>query len=180
MRDYTTQMDAAKRGIITPEMKAVAKELGREALRGVSEAELVEKIPALRPKLGDRAVLRALHFIRENERVKRAKQDLIDGRLEDFFKVVNESGSSSFKYLQNVYTTLNVSEQGLSLALSLAEGYLGGEGASRVHGGGFAGTIQAFVKTELVEEYRQAIDSAFGKGACHVLRIRPDGAIKVF
>ena len=159
------------------EMKAVAKELGREVLRGVSEAELVEKIPALRPKLGDRAVLRALHFIRENERVKRAKQALIDGRLEDFFKVVNESGSSSFKYLQNVYTTLNVSEQGLSLALSLAEGYLGGEGASRVHGGGFAGTVQIFVKKESLPGLIELMDSVFGKGSAVAFNVRPVGAV---
>ena len=159
------------------EMKAVAKELGREVLRGVSEAELVEKIPALRPKLGDRAVLRALHFIRENERVKRAKQNLIDGRLEDFFKVVNESGSSSFKYLQNVYTTLNVSEQGLSLALSLAEGYLGGEGASRVHGGGFAGTVQIFVKKASLPGLIELMDSVFGKGSAVAFNVRPVGAV---
>ena len=159
------------------EMKAVAKELGREVLRGVSETELISEIPVLREKLGDRAVLRAIHFIRENERVNEAKSALIDGRLEDFFKTVNDSGSSSFKYLQNVYTTVNVSEQGISLALSLAQGYLGDDGASRVHGGGFAGTVQIFVKKTRLSGLVELMDSVFGKGSTVAFNVRPVGAV---
>lgn len=159
------------------EMKAVARELGRDLLRGITERELISNIPALREKLGDRAIMRALHFIRENDRVERAKLALIDGNTEGFFSAVNESGASSFKYLQNVYTTLNVSEQGLSLALALAEGYLSGEGASRVHGGGFAGTVQIFVKKSCLSGLTELMDSVFGKGAAMALRIRPKGAI---
>ena len=161
------------------EMKAVAKELGGDVLRGISEAELVAKIPALRESVGDRAVLRALHFIRENERVRRARESLCAGELSDFFAAVNESGSSSFKYLQNVYTTHNVTEQGISLALALAEGYLQGDGASRVHGGGFAGTVQVFVKRERLEGLCALMDSVFGSGAAVAFSVRPKGAIKL-
>ena len=158
------------------EMKDVARALGRDVLRGVSEEELVANIPSLRESLGDRAVLRALHFIRENKRVLNAKDALTEGRLCDFFAAVNASGASSFKYLQNVYTTVNVEEQGLSLALALADGYLAGEGASRVHGGGFAGTVQVFVKNERLDGLVALMDSIFGDGSCMCLRVRPVGA----
>ena len=161
------------------EMKAVARELSRDVLRGVSEAELVAKIPELRATLGDRAILRAIHFIRENERVKMARAALTDGRVGDFFAAVNRSGASSFQYLQNVYTTQNVEEQGLSLALALADGYLGGEGASRVHGGGFAGTVQVFVKKERLAGLVELMDSVFGKGAAMAFNVRPLGAIRL-
>ena len=158
------------------EMKAVASLLGREVLSGVTEEELVARIPTLRESLGDRAVLRALHFIRENKRVKRAKEALLDGDIDEFFRAVNESGSSSFKYLQNVYTTVNVREQGLSLALALAEEYLGGDGASRVHGGGFAGTVQVFVKKDRLAGLVSLMDSVFGEGSAMALSVRPVGA----
>ena len=161
------------------EMKAVAAELGADVLRGISEDELIAKIPALRQKLGDRAVLRALHFIRENKRVKEAKAALIDGRVEDFLTAVNESGSSSFKYLQNVYTTKNVSEQGLSLALALADGFLSGDGAYRVHGGGFAGTVQLFVSHDRLGELTALMNSVFGDGAAMTFNVRPVGAARL-
>ena len=161
------------------EMKAVASALGREVLRGISEDELLTKIPMLRDTLGDRAVLRALHFIRENKRVTDARDALTDGRLDDFFRAVNESGSSSFKYLQNVYTTVNVSEQGLSLALALAERYLAGDGASRVHGGGFAGTVQIFVRKCRLPGLVELMDSVFGKGSAMALNVRPVGAARL-
>ena len=164
---------------VPAEMKAVACELGREVLRGISESELVSKIPELRERLGDRAVLRALHFIRENDRVNEAKDALIDGRLSDLFGAVNRSGASSFKYLQNVYTAKNVSEQGLSLALALADGFLMGEGASRVHGGGFAGTVQVFVPTHRLGELISLMDSVFGKGAAMTFGVRPVGAVRL-
>lgn len=161
------------------EMKAVARELNRDVLCGVGEDELVANIPSLRESVGDRAVLRALHFIRENKRVRRAKAALCNKDLDEFFEAVNESGSSSFKYLQNVYTVENVSEQGLSLALALAEGYLSGEGAFRVHGGGFAGTVQIFVKKEQVGGLVELMNAVFGKGAAMVFNVRPVGAVRL-
>ena len=161
------------------EMKDVAARLGHDVLRGISEAELIENIPALRESVGDRAVLRALHFIRENERVVRARDALTGGRLCEFFAAVNASGASSFKYLQNVYTTHNVAEQGISLALALAEGYLGGEGASRVHGGGFAGTVQVFVRKERLAGLISLMDSVFGVGAAVAFNVRPKGAVRL-
>jgi galactokinase len=161
------------------EMKDVAKELGQDVLRGISEDELIKNIPALRESVGDRAVLRALHFVRENERVRRARKALTEGKICDFFAAVNESGASSFKYLQNVYTTHNVAEQGISLALALAEGYLGGEGASRVHGGGFAGTVQVFVKKERLAGLCALMDSVFGEGSAVAFNVRPKGAVKL-
>ena len=158
------------------EMKSVARALGRDVLRGITEDELVADLPTLRESLGDRAVLRALHFIRENNRVLDARDALIEHRLADFFNAVNKSGASSFKYLQNVYTTINVQEQGLSLALALADGYLAGEGASRVHGGGFAGTVQVFVRNERLDGLVALMDTVFGTGSCMCLRVRPVGA----
>ena len=162
------------------EMKSVAKYFGKEYLRQLDKKAVLENVEALRQACGDRAILRAIHFFNENERVTTQAEALKSGDVAKFLEYVIKSGNSSFMYLQNVFTTKNVSEQGLSLALAITDSVLSGKCcAYRVHGGGFAGTIQAFVKTELVEEYRNAIDSAFGAGACHVLRIRPDGAIKV-
>ena len=162
------------------EMKSVAKYFGKEYLRQLDKATVLANVEKLRAEVGDRAILRAIHFFNENERVTTQANALRSGNVEKFLDYVIKSGNSSFMYLQNVFTTKNVSEQGLSLALAITDSTLNGKGcAYRVHGGGFAGTIQAFVKTEYVEEYRKAIDSAFGEGACHVLRIRPDGAIKV-
>ena len=164
---------------VPAEMKAVARELGREVLRGVDESELISAIPSLRERVGDRAVLRALHFVRENERVMKAKDALLDKRLADFFSIVRESGASSFQYLQNVYTNKNVTEQGISLALALADGYLGDDGAFRVHGGGFAGTVQVFVKKERLDGLVELMDSVFGAGAACAFNVRPLGAIRL-
>ena len=165
---------------VPAEMKSVAKALGKTVLREVDKDALIKAIPALREQVGDRAVLRALHFMNENERVAKQKKALIDGDLDAFFENVIASGKSSFCYLQNVYTTKNLTEQGLSLALCLAENYLSGKNAAwRVHGGGFAGTIQSFVPTAEVEGYRALMDGVFGEGKCIVLRIRPVGATKV-
>ena len=165
---------------VPQEMKAVAKALGRDVLRGLTEADVLNKIPALRKTLGDRAILRALHFIRENERVADAAASLKGGDLNGFFADLLASGASSFQYLQNVYTTQNVAEQGLSLALAVTEGALAGKGgAYRVHGGGFAGTIQVFVRAEEAEAYRTIPDAIFGEGAAMMLHIRPDGAIRM-
>ena len=166
---------------VPAEMKAVAAHFGKSVLREVDECAIIEAIPALRKKVGDRAIMRALHFYNENKRVDAQKKALLSGDLDAFFENVKASGRSSFCYLQNVYTTKNVSEQGLSLALCLAEGFLSSKRAAwRVHGGGFAGTIQAFVRTEDVAEFKSIMDSAFGEGACMVLNIRPVGAARVF
>ncbi len=165
---------------VPAEMKAVAAYFGKPVLREVREDEVIAKAAELREKLGDRAVLRALHFYAENRRVAKQKAALQAGDLNGFFENVVASGRSSFCYLQNVYTTKNPSEQGLSLALCLAERALSGKSAAwRVHGGGFAGTIQAFVPRGEVESFRATMDAVFGNGACMVLRIRPVGAVKI-
>ncbi len=165
---------------VPAEMRSVAAQFGKTVLREVDDKALRENIPALREKLGDRAVLRALHFMRENERVAKQKAALMEGNLEEFLAQVLASGRSSFCYLQNVYTNKNITEQGLSLALCLAEELLEGKGAAwRVHGGGFAGTIQAFVPTVAAESFRTAMDVVFGAGSCIVLQIRSKGAIRV-
>ena len=165
---------------VPAEMKGVAAHFGKTVLRELDADTVKKEIPALREKLGDRAILRALHFFNENERVANQTAALKSGDLDAFFDGVKASGRSSFCYLQNVYTTKNVSEQGLSLALCLAESYLADKKAAwRVHGGGFAGTIQAFVPAADAEGFRAVIDSAFGEGACIILRVRPRGAIKV-
>ncbi len=166
---------------VPAEMKAVASHFGKEVLREVDIAAVTREIPVLREKLGDRAILRAFHFLNENERVLRQTAALHHGDLDAFFHEVLSSGKSSFCYLQNVYTSKNLTEQGLSLALCLAEEYLSGKRAAwRVHGGGFAGTIQAFIPTEEVDGFRTLMDSVFGEGTCIVLRIRPEGAVKIF
>ena len=165
---------------VPAEMKAVAAHFGKSVLRELDESELTREIPALREKLGDRAILRALHFFNENKRVAKQKAALMSGDIDAFFSEVIASGRSSFCYLQNVYTTKNLREQGLSLALCLADGYLAGKSAAwRVHGGGFAGTIQAFVPTSDVEGFRALMDGVFGEGKCIVLRIRPVGATRI-
>ncbi len=164
---------------VPAEMKAVAAAMGAEVLRETDRAAVVAAIPALREQVGDRAILRALHFFAENGRVAEQKAALQAGELSAFFAGVLASGKSSFQYLQNVYTTKNVAEQGLSLALCLIE-QSGLADAWRVHGGGFAGTVQAYVKSEHVAAFRTLLDSVFGEGACMVLRIRLEGATLVY
>lgn len=167
---------------VPAEMKAVAAEFGRPVLRGLTKAELISRASSLRKKLGDRAVLRAYHFIDENERVQKQAQALKDGNLDDFFKGVKASGESSFMWLQNVYTTKNVAEQGLSLALAVTEYALSGTertSAWRIHGGGFAGTIQAFVPDENVAAYKKTMETVFGDASCAVLKVRREGAAAV-
>ena len=165
---------------IPAEMKSVAAYFGKKVLRETDEAEVIAAIPSLREKLGDRAIMRALHFFEENRRVAKQKEALLAGNLDAFFENVIASGRSSFCYLQNVFTTKNVNEQGVSLALCMAEKLLAGKKAAwRVHGGGFAGTIQAFVPSDYVEEFRLGMDAVLGEGRCMVLRIRPVGAVKI-
>ena len=166
---------------VPAEMKAVASALGGEVLRGKSKAQLLRLIPSLRDEVGDRAILRAMHFLSENDRVESAKAALKSGNIGEFFRNIRASGNSSYKFLQNVFTTQNVREQGLSLALCLTEEFLDTHsGACRVHGGGFAGTIQAFIKNEDVEAYAALMDSVFGEGATMPLFVRPLGATRLF
>ena len=166
---------------VPAEMKAVATLLGREVLRGISEEELIAAIPMLRKRSGDRAILRAIHFLRENDRVEAARDALMRADLDSFLEIISASGRSSFQYLQNVYTNNNPFEQGISLALCVADGALSGKkGAYRVHGGGFAGTIQAFVRNEDLEEFVSRMNSVFGEGAVMSLNIRPLGATRLF
>ena len=163
------------------EMKGVAALLGKSVLRKVSEDELYSNAQRIRNELGDRALLRAVHFISENERVERQIAALEAGDTEAFLRDVINSGNSSWKYLQNVYTVKNVCEQGLSLALCMTERFFAKHsgGAWRVHGGGFAGTVQAFVPCELTEEYKSYMEGLFGKGNCYELNVRRGGALRV-
>lgn len=165
---------------VPQEMKAVAAAFGRDVLRGLDAETVLSCAATLREKTGDRAILRALHFFNENDRVIRQKAALKDGDIDTFLSLVSESGRSSFMYLQNVYTVKNVREQGLSLALAVSDQLLRGKKAAfRVHGGGFAGTIQAFVPADDTEMYRRGMEQVFGKGSCHVLRIRAEGATEL-
>ena len=162
------------------EMKSVAKQMGKEVLREVSMNELLEAIPSLRSKAAnDRAILRAIHFERENERVAQQVADLENGNFALFLSKTRESGYSSYMYNQNIYPASNVKEQGMSLALALSDCILGSEGAWRVHGGGFAGTIQAFVPNHLLHKYISTIEHTFGQGKCWQLTIREQGAVCV-
>ena len=165
---------------VPAEMKSVAKVLGREVLRGATADDLIAAADDIRKTCGDRALLRAFHFVAENDRVTEQVEALKAGDLDGFFRGVIGSGNSSFKFLQNVYTTKNVAEQGLSLALCITEGFLNGKRAAcRVHGGGFAGTIQAFVPSELTAEYSALMNGVFGEGACHILSVRRAGAVEL-
>lgn len=167
---------------VPAEMKAVAEEFGRGVLRGLTVKELLARAGELREKVGDRAILRAFHFIRENERVMGQAEALKKGDIGSFLRGVRASGESSFMYLQNVYTTKNVREQGLSLALAVTDYALSGTertSAWRVHGGGFAGTVQAFVPDENVDGYKSGMEAVFGAGSCSVLKVRPEGCTAV-
>ncbi len=165
---------------IPADMKAVAAYFGKDVLREVDEKEFFAEIPALREKLGDRPVLRAMHFFGDNARVAAQVAALREGKFDDFLTMISKSGDSSFKYLQNVYTNRDVQNQAVSIALAVSEQVLDGtHGVCRVHGGGFAGTIQAFVKNDFVEEYKAALDNVFGEGSCHVLKVRKYGGMKV-
>ena len=161
------------------EMKSVARALGKEVLRQVSLDDVINAIPSLREKTGDRAILRALHFHGDNQRVVKQVAALQRNEFGTFLDLVVESGRSSFMYNQNIYPVTDVREQGVSLGLALSEMVLKGRGAWRVHGGGFAGTIQAFVPGDLLDEYIRTLEHVFGVGACYKLSIRPAGAVKV-
>lgn len=164
---------------VPADMKKVADYFGKEVLRDVDENEFMAEIPGIRSKVGDRPVLRALHFFSDNKIAALEAEALKSGDFEKFKSLVMESGRSSFMYLQNVFACSAPEEQGLTLALAVSERILRGKGAYRVHGGGFAGTIQAYVPDELLEAYRSEIERVFGKGSCYVLSVRGAGGTKV-
>lgn len=165
--------------MIPSEMKQVARYFEEDVLRKVNKTDFYLNIPAIREILGDRAVLRAMHLFEENKRVGQEVEALENRRFDLFKKLVKDSGDSSFKYLQNVYSNHEVNNQSVSIGLAVSDVILGDKGVSRVHGGGFAGTIQAFVPNEIVPLYQKTMDSVFGEGACHILKVRKYGGMKV-
>jgi len=161
------------------EMKSVAKELGQEVLRPLSMEDVVKGIPTIREKVGDRALLRSIHFQADNARVVEQVAALEGGKFDKFLELVIESGFSSYMYNQNIFVGGHTKEQNVALGLALSDLVLKGKGAWRVHGGGFAGTIQAFVPNDLLDTYISTLESVFGKGNCHKLFIRSKGSVKV-
>ena len=164
---------------ITVELKQVCAHFGKDVLTQIDEADFYAAIPALREKCGDRAVLRAMHFYADTARVPKQVAALRSGDFDAFLELVNESGRSSWLYLQNVTPAGRTTHQDVAVSLALCQRYLQGRGASRVHGGGFAGTVQAFVPFDLLGNFRDGIDSVLGQGACHVLSIRPQGGVEM-
>ncbi len=164
---------------ITLECKAVSNALGVEFLRDVTEKDFYHNIAEIRKKCGDRAVLRAIHVFCENKRVITQKSALKRGDFNTFFACVKRSGESSYDLLQNVYSPKNPKEQAISLALAVTKQFLNGRGACRVHGGGFAGTIQCYIPNKMFDDYKKIIETVFGKGACVKLFVRPVGGYEL-
>ena len=164
---------------IPSEMKEVAHYFGKDYLREVTEEEFKKHIPELRKQMSDRCIIRALHFFKEDKRVEKAVKALKENDFESFKKMIQQSGDSSYKYLQNIYSNHDETNQAVSIALGLSEDILGHKGVCRVHGGGFAGTIQAFVEDDYVDTYKTEIEKYFGKDSCHILKVRKYGGMKV-
>lgn len=163
---------------ITQELKGICAYFGKEVLRQIDEQEFYAAIPALRQQCGDRAVMRAIHFYQENARVPQQVEALRAGDFEAYLGLMNESGFSSYMNLQNVIPTGYTEHQDVAIALALCKHHLKGRGGYRVHGGGFAGTVQAFVPFDILEDFRAGIDRVLGEGACHVLSIRSHGGVE--
>ncbi|MCI8516756.1 MAG: galactokinase [Hungatella sp.] len=166
---------------VPQEMKKVAEYFGKEVCAQVKEEDVIADLAKVREYAGDRSVMRALHFFEENKRVEAEVAALKEDRFEDFLSGITASGNSSWKWLQNCYTTADVQEQGISVALGLTELFIAGKGrgACRIHGGGFAGVIMAMLPNDLVDEYVEYIERALGKGNAYRMSIRPYGAICV-
>ena len=165
---------------ITVEMRKIANYFGKAYLREVNPEEFAEHIADVRKAVNnDRAVLRAMHYFNDNVRAQEEVEALRENDFEKFLDIVRKSGQSSFMYLQNVYAASMPEQQAVSLALAMCDEILGDNGAFRVHGGGFAGTVQAFVPNDMVEEFKTKIDAVFGEGMCHVLTIRPVGGTEL-
>ena len=164
---------------IPGEIRAVAAAMGREVLTEIPESGFYAQLPRLRKLCGDRAVMRCIHFYQENARVPKQVAALERGDFPEFLRLVQESGYSSYMYLQNVIPSGYTEHQEVAVSLALCDRYLQGRGAYRVHGGGFAGTVQAFVPLDILEDFRMGIDAVLGQGACHVLSIRPQGGVEI-
>ncbi len=164
---------------IPGELRSICAHFGKEVLTQIPEADFFAAIPQLRKTCGDRAVMRAIHFYQENARVPQQVAALKNGDFETFLALVKESGHSSYMYLQNVIPAGYKEHQDVAISLALCEHYLNGRGAYRVHGGGFAGTVQAFVPFDILESFRAGLDAVLGQGACHVLSIRPQGGVEM-
>ena len=164
---------------VPAEMNQVAQALGREHLREVPRETFFKEFPKLWKETSGRAVLRAIHFYEEEERVLRGVKSLEESDYPGFLSVIKASGDSSAKYLQNIYSPKDVDSQNVTVALAVSESILGENGVCRVHGGGFAGTIQAFVKNEAVAAYKEQIEAIYGDDSCHVLKVRLQGGIRV-
>ena len=165
---------------IPMEIKKVCAHFGKEVLTQIDEEEFYAAIPALRAECGDRAVMRCIHFYQDNARVPQQVAALRSGDFDRFLELITESGRSSWMYLQNVIPAGYKEHQDVAVSLALCQHYLHGRGAFRVHGGGFAGTVQAFVPFDLLDSFRAGMDAALGEGACHVLSIRPQGGVEAF
>ena len=161
------------------EMNSVAEFFGKPVLRQVAEADVMANIGDIRVKTGDRAIERAIHFYNENKRVERLAAALSSGDFEAFKATIIESGKSSYMYNQNCFTLTNPKEQPVALALCVAEELLKGKGAYRVHGGGFAGTIQAVVPVEITEEFVGAMSKILGENSCYILKVRSHGGCEI-
>lgn len=164
---------------IPREMGAVAKYFGKDVLSEVKSEQVLRSIPELRKACGDRAVLRAMHFYREDGRAQGESDALERGDFEAFLHLVQNSGESSYCLLQNVYPSSVPAEQPVSIAIAVGSAVLGGRGAIRVHGGGFGGTVQAFVPSVLLTQFRDGMEAVLGEGCCHVLQIRPIGGMTI-
>jgi len=164
---------------IPNEMREIASFFGVDCLRQIARKDIMLNINTLREQYGDRALLRALHFYEENDRVEKLIHALEHSDFNSFLTYINDSGDSSFKYLQNIYSKGESKHQPLAVALNIAEYALGGKGACRVHGGGFAGTVQAFVPHDMLKIFKFTLEKIFGTGSCYVLSIREHGCTEV-
>lgn len=162
---------------IPGELKSLCALFGKEVLRDIPEEKFFAKLPEIRNKVSDRAILRAIHFYQENKRVQKQAEALKANNFDAFLQLVKESGRSSWMYLQNITPAGETRHQ--DMALAMCDTLLQGKGAFRVHGGGFAGTVQAFVPTHILDAFKTGMESVFGAGSCHVLSVRSFGGIRV-
>lgn len=164
---------------IPREMKQICSFFGKEVLRDIPKEDFFAKLPQIRHKVSDRGILRAIHFYGDNLRAQLQRDALKNKDFSKFLDLVKESGRSSWMYLQNIYPAGSVAKQDVALALSLCDMLLAGRGAFRVHGGGFAGTVQAFVPLDMVENFQKGIEAVLGTASCHILSIRNQGGIRI-
>ena len=169
----------AEYAAIPGEMRKICQYFGKDVLRQIPKMEFFAALPQLRGRVPDRAILRAIHFYHENERAQQQAEALRAGDVDAFLALVRRSGRSSWMYLQNITPAGAVEQQAVAVALALCEELLDGRGACRVHGGGFAGTVQAFVPMDLLEHFRAGVEAVLGAGKCHVLSVRSAGGVRV-